>query len=57
MYTKEELDDGCEPVDADECTEMNRAAELGYTVEAISTLFEFEKKTVQQHLHDDCKHY
>jgi hypothetical protein len=57
MYTKAELNDGPEPVDADECTEMNRAVELGYTVDAISTLFEFEKQTVEQHLHDDCKHY
>jgi hypothetical protein len=57
MYTDAEIKDRDEPVDADECTEMRCAAELGYTLDAISELFEFEEKTVQQHLHNDCKHY
>ena len=57
MYTEAELNDYNEPVDANECTEMRHAAELGYSLDAISTLFKFEEKTVQHHLHNDCSHY
>ncbi|MDS0297508.1 hypothetical protein NDI76_01970 [Halogeometricum sp. S1BR25-6] len=57
MHTEAELNDEFEPVDADECTEMRLAAEVGYTVEALATHFEFDEATVRHHLDGHCSHY
>jgi hypothetical protein len=57
MYTEAELSDDFEAVDADECSEMRRAAELGYSLESLSDHFEFDEETLRHHLEDECTHY
>lgn len=56
MYTAAELDDEFEPVDADECVEMEQASELGYSMETLVQCLAFDEATIRHHLEGHCSH-